>query len=128
MSARSVQIGGSVTGSNVVTGDHNTVTTTSIPRAEVVDILTALEAIRAALARLETGHKTGIDSAMAEAANEAAKDRPDKQKVGKALERAIDYAHKANGFAEEVDKLAPHVRAACAWLGNNWHQLIGLVT
>jgi hypothetical protein len=43
------------------------------------------------------------------------------------LNRALDYAKKGNGFAEEVGKLAPHVTNAVAWLGSNWHQLLSVV-
>lgn len=131
MSDRSVHVGGSVVGGTVVTGDRNTVSTTythtELPAAETVDIKAEVAAIQALLAGIESEHKTKIGNAMSEAAEEAAKDEPDKDEVGKALERAVDYAKKANGFAEQVDKLVPHVKAACSWLGENWHKLLALV-
>ena len=48
-------------------------------------------ALQTLLAGIESEHKTKIGNAMSEAAEEAAKDQPDKDEVGKALERAVGY-------------------------------------
>ncbi|NJO61997.1 MAG: CHAT domain-containing protein, partial [Richelia sp. RM2_1_2] len=47
--------------------------------------------------------------------------------VGEALNRALKYAKKAEGFASVVEKLQPHLAKTTAWLGDNWHKLLGFV-
>jgi hypothetical protein len=36
--------------------------------------------------------------------------------VGKSLKRALDYAKKAEGFAEVVAKIQPHLSKISGWL------------
>lgn len=131
MTHRNVTVGGSVTGSSIFTGDQNIVTTTytktTLPPAETVRIESEIEALRQLLADLKTGDRSKILNALAEAAEEAAKPEPKKDEIGKALERALDYTSKAEGFAEKADKLILHVTRACAWLGENWYKLLGFV-
>src|SRR4051812_45868427 len=97
--SNAVTIQGSVTGGAVVAGSRNTVTVTytktALPPPESVDIKAALAAIQAALAALESPHQTKINNAVSEAKDEADKPAPDKSEVGKALERALEYAQKA---------------------------------
>jgi hypothetical protein len=40
--------------------------------------------------------------------------------MGKALDRAFDYAKKAEGFASMSAKLQPRITNITAWLGDNW--------
>jgi hypothetical protein len=131
MGNRNVTVGGNLTGSSIVTGNGNVVTTTftktTLPPAESVDMVAEVAALRALLAEIASDDRLVIDNAMAEADHHLGKAEPDKDAIGGALERAIGYAGKAADFADKVDKLAPHVRNACAWLGENWHKLLGLV-
>jgi len=79
------------------------------------------------LEQLGGEQKGRIGRALDDAAEEARKPEPDKDEVGAALGRALKYAKKTGGFAEEVARLAPHVRNAVGWLGANWHKLLPLV-
>jgi len=56
-----------------------------------------------------------------------AKPKPDKDEVGKALERALGYASKAADFGEKTGQIATHLQSAVGWLGDNWHKLLPLV-
>jgi hypothetical protein len=130
---RSVSAGRDITGSSIVTGDHSTATTTytskhTLPPPESVDIRAELASIRATLAglQLQGSDASKVRNALQEAEEEAASPTPRKDEVGKALERAVDYASKANGFAEQAAKLAPHLKAAASWCGQNWHKLLAI--
>ncbi len=131
MADRSVKVGGGVTGSVIQTGDRNQATVTyaktTLPAPEAVDIKHEIAALRGVLAEFAGGDKALIDHALGEVDLHLAKAEPEKDRVGQALERALDYASKADGFAEKIDKLAPHVKNAAAWLGRNWHKLLGFV-
>ena len=114
----SVSIGGQVTGSVIVTGNRNVVTLdyqhVSLPPATSVDIRAELEAIRVALMGLATPDRRKIENALTEAQDEVAKVTPEKEEVGKTLERALEYAQKAEGFARSIETLKPHViNAGC---------------
>ncbi len=130
---RSISIGGSVTGSAVVAGDGNTVTVNyqqaEIPPAETVDVAAELAALKEALAGLQAEDKDRkkIDNALEEAEDESGADAPDRDEVGAALERALKYAQKADGFARQIDKLKPHVQNLAGWLGENWYKLLSVV-
>src|SRR5690348_7029969 len=70
---RSVQAG-SIIGSNVVTGDQNTVTSTihvALPPAGTVDPQAELAALRQALAGLQTPERGKLDRALQDAEEEA---------------------------------------------------------
>ncbi|ARV62733.1 CHAT domain-containing protein [Nostocales cyanobacterium HT-58-2] len=128
---RSVSIGGNVTGSAIQTGDSNVANIqfqpVSLPAPESVDIQAELNALCEALAKLESPDRRKIENAFADAEEEVNKPKPDKDEVGKALDRALDYAKKAEGFASVVEKLKPHLTKTTAWLGENWHKLLGIV-
>jgi hypothetical protein len=131
MSGRDVHVGGNVVGSNIVTGDHNTAEVrykkVQLPAAEKVDIRTELEALKQLLGRLKTDDQQKIVNAIGEATGDATKPNPDKDEVGKALERALDYASKAADFGEKTGQIATHLQSAVGWLGDNWHKLLPLV-
>jgi hypothetical protein len=131
MGNRGVAIAGNVTGTAVVTGDHNVTNVRyqkiSLPPAESIDIRAELAALRDLLAGLNTADRQKIANALDEATADAAKPQADKDEIGGALERALRYAGKAAGFAEVAGKIAPHVQNAVAWLGENWHKLLPLV-
>jgi hypothetical protein len=128
---RSVSIGGSVTGSAIVTGDSNTVSVqfqqAALPQRESVDIQAELNALHALLTQLQSPDQRKIENALDDAKEELKKPEPNKDEVGQALDRALNYAQKTNGFAEAIDKLRPHVEKSAAWLGEHWYKLLPLV-
>jgi hypothetical protein len=125
---RSVQIGGSVTGSAVVTGDSNTVSVqfqqASLPEPETVDIQAELQALRAILAGFDDPIANGVAQKLEQ---EAAKPEPDKSVVAKTLETGLAYAKDLAGFGDAIDQLRPHVEATAGWLGQHGHKLLPLV-
>ena len=86
-----------------------------------------MAALKELLVGLNTQDRAKIANALAEAADDAAKPRPDKHEIGGALERALGYAGKAADFGDRADKIATHEQSAVAWLGDNWHKLLPLV-
>ncbi len=132
---RSVSVGGNVSGSSIQTGDHNIANVQfqpiTLPTPESVDIRAELDTLHEILAKLETFDRRKIDNAFADAQEKVNKSQPDKNEVGKALDRALDYAKKAEGFTHVAEKLKPHLTKTTAWLGENWHKLlstVGLIT
>ena len=128
---RSITIGGNASHTVLQTGDSNTATLThrhdELPAPERVDIRATLDEIKTLLAGLETPDRKKIDNALAEAGDELAKPEPDHDEIGRALDRALGYAKKAEGFATSAQQLAPVVAGAAAWLGSRWHALVNLV-
>jgi uncharacterized membrane protein len=125
---RSVQAG-SIVGSNVVTGDQNTITSTihvALPPAGTVDPKAELAALRQALAGLQTPERGKLDRALQDAEEEAAKRAPDKTEISGALQRAVKAAKGANDFAGQVETLAPRIAALASWLGTAGHALLAL--
>jgi hypothetical protein len=131
MSGRNVHIGGNAVGNVIQTGDHNTAELrykkVQLPPPEKVDISAELEALKQLLGQLKTDDQQKIVNAVSEAAGDAAKPNPDKDEVGKALERALGYAGKAADFGEKTGQIATHLQNAVGWLGDNWHKLLPLV-
>ena len=130
-SDRSVHIGGNASDNVIQPGDHN-LTFVHAQRAmlqpsEHVDMRAELVALREVLTRLESPDRRKIANALSDAEDELAKPQPDKNEVGKALERTLDYAKKAEGFAKAITTLQPHVTNAAAWLGEHWHKLLDFV-
>ena len=124
---RSVVIGRDITGSSIVTGDHNTVTTTAritLPPASWVDPKVELSALRDLLAALEVPERGRLDRAFEDAEEEAAKSDPDKGEVADAVQRVLKAAKGANVFADQIEKLAPRVAALAAWAGPAGHTLL----
>ncbi|MGE3537071.1 MAG: hypothetical protein AB7N91_06475 [Candidatus Tectimicrobiota bacterium] len=130
-SDRSVSIGGNVSNTVIQTGDRNFASVHAqravFPSPEHVDMQAELAALREALARLESPEQRKIANALSDVEDELARPEPDKNEVGKALERTLEYASKAKGFAEALGTLQPHVTNAVAWLGEHWHKLLALV-
>jgi hypothetical protein len=76
-----------IAGSSIVTGDHNTVSTTmkqiALPAADQVDVKAELAALRDALAELKKVPDRGkLDRAIEDAVEETGKAMPDKAEVG----------------------------------------------
>ncbi|WP_240966763.1 hypothetical protein [Nodosilinea sp. P-1105] len=125
---RSVQIGGSVTGSAVVTGDSNTISVqfqqASLPEPETVDIQAEIEALKEIFASL---NNPTIAGAAEELAQEVAKPEPDKEIMADALETGLKRIKKLADFGDAIDRLRPHVEATAGWLGQHGHKLLPLV-
>ena len=132
---RSISVGRGTYGSVMVTGDNNpiearlqtTKVRMSLPPAGMIDIGQELARIRAVLERIGGENAGKIQRALADATDEANRPDPNKDEVGRALDRALVYARASTGFAEEVSNLAPQVKNAVAWLGANWHKLLAIV-
>ncbi|MBK8177011.1 MAG: hypothetical protein IPK66_17655 [Rhodospirillales bacterium] len=99
----------------------------TLPPAASVDIGSELQALAQLLGGLNSEQRQKIVNALAEAMADAARPQPDKDEVGKSLERALSYAGKAADFGEKMGKIAGHVQNAVGWLGENWHKLLPLV-
>jgi hypothetical protein len=111
-----------ITGSSIVTGDNNTVTTTmrqvAAPPADKVDAKAELAALQELLAQLKNVPDRGrLDRAMQDAVEETAKPAPDKAEVGNALERVAKCAKAADDFTENAEKIVPRLVALGSWLG-----------
>ena len=111
-----------ITGSSVVTGDQNIVTTTmqqvAAPPADKVDVKAELAALRDLLTELKNVPDRGrLDRAMQDAVEETAKPEPDKAEVGNALERVTRCAKAAGDFTENAEKIVPRLVALGSWLG-----------
>ncbi|MBF2009490.1 MAG: CHAT domain-containing protein [Chlorogloeopsis fritschii C42_A2020_084] len=128
---RSVSVGGKVIGSAITTGDNNVTSVhyqpVSLPAPESVDMRAEINTLREILVKLESSDRRKIDNAFADVEEELNKPQPDKNEVGKALDRAFDYAKKAEGFVSLTEKLKPHLTKTVAWLGENWHNLLNIV-
>lgn len=127
-SDRSIQVGGSVTGSAFVTGNSNTVSVqfqqASLPQPESVDIQAELKALQSILASFNDPIATGVAQKLEEEAN---KPEPNKDVVATTLETGLNYAQNLAGFTEVIDQLRPHVEAAAGWLGKHGYKLLPLV-
>jgi hypothetical protein len=130
MGERNVSIGRDAIGSQIVTGDQNVVTASgqriTLPPADSVDIRKELAELRAILATLKAPDAAKLGRALDDAEDEVKKEKPDKDEVGGAIERAVKYAKGASDFGEQVEKLAPKLKAVCGWLGQNWHKLLAV--
>jgi hypothetical protein len=128
MSGRNVHIGGSAAGNIIQTGDHNVGRIEGqeiqLPPPESVNIHAELKALQQLLGDLTTDDRQKIVNALTEAAGDAAKPAPNRDEVGKGLERALDYASKAADFGDKAATIATHVRNAVSWLGGNWFKLL----
>ena len=83
-------------------------------------------ALRQALAELKNVPDRGkLDRAFEDAANEAAKPKPDKEEIGGALEGCLNTLKAAGDFTE-AGKLLPPLTALAAWLGPLGHQLLSV--
>ena len=132
---RGVKIDNDAIGNVIVTGDNNQADANievnyqpaPLAEPESVDIRQELAAIRDLLAELQSEDRRKIENAFEDAEEELRRDEPDKEEVGKAIDRALEYAQKAPAFGGMMDRLKPHVTGAASWLGSNWHKLLGVV-
>jgi hypothetical protein len=113
---------GDITGSSIVTGDQNIVTTTmrhvTLTPADQVDAKVELAALRELLTGLKNVPERGrLDRAVQDAVEETAKPEPDKEWVGNALERVAKSAKAASDFSDNAEKIVPRLVALGSWLG-----------
>ncbi len=130
-SNRSVSVGGDATGNIIQTSDHNTAslqfTQTTLPQPESVDIKAELAALCELLRQLRSEDEKKIGRALEDAQDEVAKSEPNRDEVGDALQRALNYAQQADGFAQTAASLKGHITNVVSWLGDSWHKLLPLV-
>jgi hypothetical protein len=131
MGEQKITIGRDAKGSPFVSGEDNVVKAeyrerVRFPSPESIDIGGEITALRELLASLNPPDRGKMERALAEAEDESGKADPSRDKIGGALEQAMNYAKQANGFAEQVTRLKPHLERACAWLGENWHKLLAV--
>jgi hypothetical protein len=128
---RSVHIDGNATANIIQTGDKNTATLhyerVELPKAADVDIHRELSKLRENLAVLKSDDMPKVANALSDAETELKKPKPDKEEVGSAMDRVLKYAKQAVGYAELAEKLKPQIVNVVAWLGANWHSLLGYV-
>ncbi|MBB1492699.1 hypothetical protein H5395_14395 [Paracoccus sp. MC1854] len=128
---RSVHVGRDMTGSQVITGDHNQATMSgtkvTLPSPDTVQPAIELAELRELLASLDTPDRGKIERALADAEEEATKPDPDRDEVGSAVDRALGYAKKASDFGDQIENVAPKVKALASWLGTNWHRILAVV-
>ncbi len=114
-------MGGNVTNSPLSTGDNAFIqqfNQTSL-QAEDVNIQQEVAGLREILSQLQTPDQGKIDRALTDVEEETDKTEPDKSEVEKSIERAMDYAKKADGYAEVMEKLAVRLLPIAIWLGLN---------
>jgi len=128
---RSVRIGGNAIGNNIITGDQNKAhlyyEQITLPPPNTVNMQQELAKLRESLAGLKSEDTTKIHNALSDAESELRKPKPNKSEVGGAIERVLKYAKQAVGYAELAEKLKPQIINVAAWLGSNWHSLLGYV-
>jgi hypothetical protein len=128
---RSVQVGRDAIGNNIITGDKSKASLhyeqITLPPPNTVNIQQELTKLRESLAGLKSEDATKIHNALSDAESELKKPKPDKSEVGGAIERVLKYAKQAVGYAELAEKLKPQIINVAAWLGSNWHTLLGYV-
>jgi hypothetical protein len=128
---RSISVGRDAISSNLITGDHNKASAhyerITLPPPNSVNMQQELVKLRESLTGLNSEDSTKIQNALSDAESELKKPKPDKSEVGGAIERVLKYAKEAVGFGELAEKLKPQVINVAAWLGANWHSLLGYV-
>jgi hypothetical protein len=123
---------GSITGSVVVAGSGNTINARlrvelgkGPPLAdEPVDVRAEFAGLRKILEQLQTPDQGKIRRALDDAGEELTKPEANKEEVGSAIKRALDYAGKLASLGDEAVKLAPHVHKLADWLGSEWTSLL----
>ena len=130
---RSINVGGDATGNVLNTGDRNrinaetkvTLTKTTLPPAGSVDIAQELAKIQTLLERIGGVHAGRMGRAMDDAAAELRNSPHNKDEIGAALGRALDYAKKIEASPTKSANL-PHMSATLqlGWelIGTNSYQ------
>ena len=130
---RSVSVGGNLIGGAIVTGDNNITNVTfekvELPPPEAIDISAELNELKKILKEINLPDKDiqKVNNAIEEAKVETKEAQPNRDEVGQAINRALNYAKKADGFADTIIKLKPHVLNVAGWLGENWSKILAVV-
>jgi hypothetical protein len=122
---------GNITGSVILTGDKNLVSThmqqVTLPLPETVDVRAELAALRELVSKLNVPERGKLDNAIEDATEETNKADPDKEEVASAVGRIVKYAKAADDFDEHVTTLLPHISALGSWLGTAGYALLKAV-
>lgn len=117
-----------ITGSSVVTGDNNLVSTRmqqiTLPSPDTVDVKAELAALRELVSKLSLQDRGKLNRALEDATDETNKADPDKEEVAGAVGRIVKYAKAADDFSQHASNLLPHIAALGAWLGPYGHALL----
>jgi hypothetical protein len=100
---------------------------TSLPAVHGVDVGAELATVRRILSGMRADDAILIGIALDEARHQLEKPQPDTDRLGAALQRALDFASRDDSFDDRRDALAQPLRRICAWLGGPWHRLLGFV-
>lgn len=100
---------------------------TSLPAVQGVDVAAELAAIRRILSGLHADDAILIGIALDEARHQLEKPEPDIDRIGAALQRALDFASRHDEFDDRREALSQPLRRLAAWLGGPWHRLLGFV-
>jgi hypothetical protein len=111
-------------GRNVVTTRY---AKTTLPAPDRVDMGAELAKVRRILTALRAEDAVLIDIALDEARHQLAKAQPRVDRIGAAVQRALDFASRDESFADRREALTPPLRHICAWLGGPWYRLLGFV-
>jgi hypothetical protein len=116
---RSINVGGNVSGSILITGHNSvaTLTATALPPAAAVDITAVLAQLRALMTATPTSATPRIDLELGDASVEAVRPEPKRAKIAGALERAVDAFKGTAEFAGSAGKIADLVTKAAGWIG-----------
>ena len=99
----------------------------SLPAVHGVDVGAELAAVRRILGGLHADDAILIGIALDEARHQLEKSQADIDRIGAALQRALDFASRDDGFDDRREALAQPLRRISAWLGGPWHRLLGFV-
>lgn len=119
-----------VSGSVLNTGDNNRIsnaTQQTLPPPETVDVKAELASLKELLLALKTADRNKLNNAVADATEEAAKPKPDKEEVAGALERVAKYAKQADDFGDHAEKIVPRLVALGSWLGTYGRPLLAML-
>lgn len=108
---------GSVSGSTVVVGNHNTVSTAAQAGASLPDLAGLLAEMRALLpqARLDDDTREVVEGSFKVVAEQLKKPAPKKAVVLPALKQVAETLGLAAGAGDAIQKLIPLVQQAIAW-------------
>lgn len=126
---RSINIGSAVNVQNI-TGDN--VQVSFVVGQQIItnqDFVSALDKLKEIFesAKIDPSESQAMETAMAEAEAELKESKPDKGKIGRALERAVTIAKGASNIKELLTLAAPLIKEAAGWLGAAGASLLSMV-
>ena len=127
---RSVNIGGSVAGSVIQTGDGNSASVSyeTLPPAASVDPRKALQELSALIAQTNGPDAKRSSRAIHDAETEMLESEPDKAEVASSIARAITYAKRTIDVGVYAAKLVPLAHQLAGWVGqSNYHVILDAI-